>query len=40
MTTERAVKVGGGGDRKFGGMGGGQYRGGDLHKIRGLVLLC
>ena len=28
ITTERAVKVGVGGDREVGGMGAGQYRGG------------
>ena len=40
MTTERAVKVGVGGDREGGGIGDRQYRGGDLHKIKGLTLLC
>ena len=42
MTTERAVKVGVGGDREGGGIGDRQYRGGggDIHKIKGLTLLC
>ena len=40
MTTERAVKMGVGGDREGGGIGDRQYRGEGLHEIKGLTLLC